>query len=93
MIYLYVETDCKECDEVKDYLLEKGVEFEERNVDKKPEWQEIVRDLGYLTYPVIVKEFPKDSPHGVVRTSMCGKNLPSLDVLIDYLEHVDYEYS
>ena len=39
-IILYTKTGCGWCDEVRDLLEEKKVEFEERNVYEKPEYFE-----------------------------------------------------
>jgi len=42
------------CDQAKEYLSHKGVEFQERDIAQDPSALADLKKLGYLTTPVIV---------------------------------------
>jgi glutaredoxin len=42
------------CDQAKEYLSQKGINFQERNVAQDPDALAELKKLGYMTTPVIV---------------------------------------
>jgi len=42
------------CDQAKEYLSQKGIEFQERNIAQDPSALAHLKKLGYMTTPVIV---------------------------------------
>jgi len=42
------------CDQAKEYLLQKGIKFQERDVAQDPSALADLKKLGYMTTPVIV---------------------------------------
>jgi glutaredoxin len=42
------------CDQAKEYLSQKGLEFQERNIAQDPGALADLKKLGYMTTPVIV---------------------------------------
>jgi glutaredoxin 3 len=42
------------CDQAKEYLLQKGMNFQERNIAQDPSALAELKKLGYMTTPVIV---------------------------------------
>ena len=42
------------CDQAKEYLLQKGVKFQERDIAQDPSALADLKKLGYMTTPVIV---------------------------------------
>lgn len=87
-IIVYSKPDCPACVLTKNYLTNRGVVFEERDITKNTEWREYLVQLGFMQLPVTVKEYEEEAGHGVVRDSIVGFNVPALDKLIE-----DFEYS
>lgn len=85
-LIVYSKPDCPMCVLTKNYLENRGLEYEERDISKKKDWEEEVLALGYMQLPVVVKLYPDESPHGVVRDSISGFNIPALDKLIESFE-------
>ena len=83
-VIVYSKNGCPNCVLAKNYLTNRGIEFEERNIDEKPEYKADVAALGYMQVPVVVVEFEKES-HGLVRESTVGFNVPALDKMINDL--------
>lgn len=44
------------CDQAKEYLSQKGIEFQERDIAQDPNALADLKKLGYMTTPVIVIE-------------------------------------
>jgi len=44
------------CDQAKEYLSHKGIEFQERDIAQDPSALAELKKLGYMTTPVIVIE-------------------------------------
>ena len=42
------------CDQAKEYLSQKGIKFQERDIAKDPGALDDLKELGYMTTPVIV---------------------------------------
>lgn len=53
-VTIFTSSTCPHCKTAKDYLNEKGVEFEERNVQNDPEARKELIQKGYMGVPVIV---------------------------------------
>ncbi|WP_163192774.1 glutaredoxin family protein [Clostridium thermarum] len=51
-VIVYTSNSCPYCVAVKDYLKQKGVSYEERNVTK-PEYRKELMALGFMSVPVI----------------------------------------
>ena len=51
-VIVYTSNSCPYCVAAKDYLKQKGVAFEERNVTK-PEFKKELMALGFMSVPVI----------------------------------------
>ncbi|WP_339322393.1 glutaredoxin family protein [Paenibacillus sp. FSL W8-0194] len=51
---VYTSTNCPHCRQVKSYLAEKGVEYEERNIEQSDEFAQQVWDMGMRAVPVTV---------------------------------------
>jgi regulatory protein spx len=55
MVVLYTTPGCPDCAAVKRYLEEKGIEYEERDVSKNPDWiDEMKKVAGVRIAPVTV---------------------------------------
>jgi glutaredoxin len=51
---VYSSTHCHYCAQVKQYLRDQQIEFEERNIDANPEYAEELQKLGLMSVPVTV---------------------------------------
>jgi glutaredoxin-like YruB-family protein len=51
-VIVYTSNSCTYCVAAKDYLRDKGVEFEERNVSQ-PQFRKELMGLGYMSVPVL----------------------------------------
>lgn len=51
-IIVYTTTNCSHCRQVKKFLSEKGIAFEERNIEQNNEYAKQVWDLGARAVPV-----------------------------------------
>lgn len=55
-VILYSKNSCARCRIVKRYLTDRGIRFEERNLDLEPEYIPKVKNLGFASVPVVVSE-------------------------------------
>ncbi|MCM3786324.1 glutaredoxin family protein [Neobacillus mesonae] len=51
---VYTSTNCPHCRQVKSYLTDNGIEFEERNIEQSDEYAQQVWDMGLRAVPVTV---------------------------------------
>ncbi|MBP2002438.1 glutaredoxin [Paenibacillus shirakamiensis] len=49
---VYTSTNCPHCKQVKSFLSDKGVSYEERNIEQSDEFAQQVWDLGLRAVPV-----------------------------------------
>ncbi len=52
-IKIYSSSTCSNCSVAKEYLKEKGYEYEEKNVSTDPEAKKELLSMGYMGVPVI----------------------------------------
>jgi glutaredoxin len=52
-IQVYTKNMCSYCTQAKNYLTNKGIEFETINIEEKPEAREFVINEGHRTMPQI----------------------------------------
>ena len=52
-ITVFSKNNCMQCKMTKKFLDQHGADFEEINIDKKPEKIEYVKNLGFSAAPVI----------------------------------------
>lgn len=53
-VIVYTSTNCPHCRQVKSFLSEKGVSYEERNVEQNDDFAQQVWDMGVRAIPVTV---------------------------------------
>ncbi|GIO64901.1 MULTISPECIES: glutaredoxin family protein [Paenibacillus] len=53
-VIVYTSTNCPHCRQVKGYLADKGIEFEERNIEQNDEYAQQVWDMGVRAVPLTV---------------------------------------
>ena len=53
-VTIYTSSTCPHCHTAKDYLTEKGVDFEEKNVGNDAEARKELIQKGYMGVPVII---------------------------------------
>ncbi|QWU15518.1 Glutaredoxin [Paenibacillus sophorae] len=53
-VVVYTSTNCPHCRQVKSFLNEKGVSFEERNIEQNEEFAQQVWDMGMRAVPITV---------------------------------------
>ncbi|GAB6992398.1 glutaredoxin family protein [Paenibacillus pini] len=53
-IIVYTSTNCPNCRQVKTFLADKGLEYEERNIEQNDEFAQQVWDMGMRAVPVTV---------------------------------------
>jgi len=53
-VVVYSSNTCPHCTTAKDYLKEKGVEFEEKNVTTDMEARKELMSMGYMGVPIIM---------------------------------------
>ncbi|MDH6372428.1 NrdH-redoxin [Paenibacillus sp. VTT E-133280] len=53
-VIVYTSTNCPHCRQVKSFLSEKGVSYEERNVEQSDDFAQQVWDMGVRAIPVTV---------------------------------------
>lgn len=53
-IIIYSSTSCPNCTLAKDYLKEKGFEYQEKNVSLDPEAKKELISMGYMGVPIIM---------------------------------------
>lgn len=78
-----------ESDLFRDYLTNRGIEFEERDLskgDKGKTYQDEILALGYYYPPVLLKEFEEaDGTNGLKRTTVAGFNIMAIDKMLDFI--------
>lgn len=53
-VIVYTSTNCPHCRQVKSFLNDKGVQFEERNIEQNEDFAQQVWDMGLRAVPVTV---------------------------------------
>ncbi|MBP1906408.1 glutaredoxin [Paenibacillus turicensis] len=53
-VIVYTSTNCPHCRQVKSFLNDKGVQFEERNIEQNEDYAQQVWDMGLRAVPVTV---------------------------------------
>ncbi|WP_138494781.1 glutaredoxin family protein [Paenibacillus pinistramenti] len=53
-VIVYTSTNCPNCKQVKSFLADKGVSYEERNIETNEEYAQQVWDMGMRAVPVTV---------------------------------------
>lgn len=53
-IMIYSSNTCSNCTAAKEYLKEKGLEYEEKNISTDPEAKKELISMGYMGVPVIM---------------------------------------
>jgi glutaredoxin-like YruB-family protein len=53
-VVVYSSNTCPHCTTAKDYLKEKGVEFEEKNVTTDMDARKELMSMGYMGVPIII---------------------------------------
>jgi glutaredoxin len=53
-VIVYTSTNCPHCRQVKSFLSEKGLSYEERNIEQSDEFAQQVWDMGLRAVPVTV---------------------------------------
>lgn len=76
-IIVYTKNNCPHCLQVKSFLNEKGVSFEERNTDENDEFAKQVWEMGIRAVPVTLI--------GDVR--ILGMNKPQLETVLAEQAH------
>lgn len=51
---VYSSTNCSFCKQLKTYLAEQNISFEERNIDEKEEYAQELSRLGVMSVPLTV---------------------------------------
>ncbi|WP_134686347.1 glutaredoxin family protein [Brevibacillus migulae] len=51
-VIVYSSTNCMYCKQVKSYLTEQNVAFEERNIDENPAFHDELSRLGIMSVPL-----------------------------------------
>jgi glutaredoxin-like YruB-family protein len=51
-VVVYTSNNCPYCVSAKDYLTQKGIAYEEKNVSK-PEFRKELMGMGYMSVPVL----------------------------------------
>ena len=54
MLKIYSKNNCPQCKMTKRLLDQRGVAYQEINLDEQPEYTEQVKELGYKAAPVVV---------------------------------------
>lgn len=53
-VVVYTSTNCPHCRQVKSFLTEKGISFEERNIEQNDDYAQEAWDMGIRAVPVTV---------------------------------------
>lgn len=53
-VIVYSSTNCTYCKQLKQYLKDQGVDFEERNIDTNEDFADELRSMGFSSVPVTV---------------------------------------
>lgn len=53
-VIVYTSTNCPHCKQVKSFLSDKGVAYEERNIEQNDDYAKQVWDMGMRAVPVTV---------------------------------------
>ncbi|KOR82062.1 glutaredoxin family protein [Paenibacillus solani] len=53
-VIVYTSNNCPHCKQVKSFLCDQGIEFEERNIEKNDEFAQQVWDMGVRAVPLTI---------------------------------------
>ncbi|WP_438349086.1 glutaredoxin family protein [Paenibacillus sp. FA6] len=53
-VIVYTSSNCPHCRQVKGYLADKGIQYEERNIEENDDFAQQVWDMGLRAVPVTV---------------------------------------
>jgi glutaredoxin len=53
-VIVYTSTNCPHCRQVKGFLADKGIQYEERNIEQNDDFAQQVWDMGLRAVPVTV---------------------------------------
>lgn len=53
-VVVYTSTNCPHCRQVKSFLAEKGISYEERNIETNDEYAQQVWDMGVRAVPLTI---------------------------------------
>ncbi|CAM3035690.1 glutaredoxin family protein [Paenibacillus sediminis] len=53
-VVVYTTTNCPHCKQVKSFLADKGISYEERNIELNEEYAQQVYDMGVRAVPLTV---------------------------------------
>lgn len=53
-VIVYTSTNCPHCRQVKSFLSENGISFEERNIEQNDDYAQQVWDMGMRAVPITV---------------------------------------
>ncbi|OAB39511.1 MULTISPECIES: glutaredoxin family protein [Paenibacillus] len=53
-VIVYTSSNCPHCRQVKGYLADKGIQYEERNIETNDDFAQQVWDMGLRAVPVTV---------------------------------------
>lgn len=53
-VIIYTSTNCLHCRQIMSFLSEKGVPYEERNIEQNDEYAQQIWDMGMRAVPVTV---------------------------------------
>lgn len=56
MILIYSKNNCVPCNYIKALFENNGVKFEERNISNNPKFVDEVKELGFQSVPLVVKD-------------------------------------
>lgn len=86
---LYTQPDIVECILFRNYLTNRAIEFEERDLSDKNKGKTYLDEMmnhGYYYAPVFVKEFEDtDGVNGLKRLTVTGFNIEAIDKMIDFI--------
>ncbi|APX71614.1 glutaredoxin-like protein NrdH [Companilactobacillus allii] len=55
-IIVYSKNNCMQCKMTKRYLKEHNINFEEHNINKEPQYLDILKQQGFQSVPVVMPE-------------------------------------
>lgn len=56
-ITIYTKSNCPNCDKTKKFAQQRGIEYEEFNVEENEAALQFIKEMGYLQVPVVVVPF------------------------------------
>lgn len=55
-ITLYTKNNCPQCNMTKRFLIDKQIDYVERNIDTEPQYVDWLKEQGFRSVPVLTKE-------------------------------------